>query len=140
MKNIRISVKVTYLSAEKLSEQIPPQIQFQMQLSYPSGQLTNVNGVLTAPFVFTLSTVPPLATISLKGKVRIEGDKDKVRSIEEKIKSKQPPPFVLQAIMQYVILETIILAREIGIPPPIPVPVPLPQKKAGRHEIRYGPV
>ncbi|RLG75200.1 MAG: hypothetical protein DRO23_04630 [Thermoprotei archaeon] len=121
-----ITVKFTSIFAERVSEKLPPQIQYHTQLTVPSGDIEKTSLKLKIPFVFNMTTTPLVATITLKGHILVSGTEIDIKNIYEDIsKKKKPPKAIFLATLHQTLTEAIIMSREIGIPPPIPLPRPL---------------
>ena len=129
MSQVNIKVKLNYIHAEKLAELSPRQVQFQIQLTLPSGEIKTVQNKILIPYVFNLNSNPPIANVILKGEVDVIGEKEKIKSIKEGIKNKKIPREILQVVTQYTMLEAMILIKELGMPPPVPIPIPPSDKK-----------
>lgn len=131
---VTVNVRFTHISAERTIENLPPQIQFQTQLTLPSGEVDLKEDKMKIPFVFMVSTSPPVANISLKGHVIVEGANDELKKIYEDLtRKRQPPKFLISTILHNNLVETVLMSREIGVPPPIP----LPQIQTGGERGKY---
>ena len=130
-KMVNVSVSINYISAEKFWGQEKPA---------PSGVhiSTNVNimGVeqrgeaLAVPFVVTISYMPSVAQISLKGQAIVSGEKAELERLQSDYKNQRaPPPQLLQSITNVSLIEATVLSRTLNIPPPIPLPSLPPQQK-----------
>ncbi|MCD6301216.1 MAG: hypothetical protein J7L82_04015 [Staphylothermus sp.] len=116
-----ITIQLTSINAEKLSETLPPKIQFGVNLAIPSGNPFRRNNQLVVPFTFTVSTIPPVAQIVLKGNaVVISNDKKELEKMEKNIREKKMPQPLLQAVFTNMLAESVILSRSLGVPPPLP--------------------
>lgn len=118
-----IGVRIISLSAERLSESIPRKIQYSMQFSLPSGEIRRIKGtIINIPFIYTLSSSPPVINVMIKGFVDISGDEKMLATIFKQIEYKKIPQYVFQTAFQYIVFEALHVVRELGIPPPIPMP------------------
>ena len=117
-----LRVMFTHISAERVSETTPAGIQFQTQLSVPSGDLLLNERVLKVPFVFNMTSTPPIISLTLKGYVVLEGEEKELRNIYEEIKKKRAPQYIVMATLHNSMVEAILLSREVGVPPPLPLP------------------
>ena len=134
-----IAVQLTSINAEKLSATLPPRIDFNVNLAMPSGEPIRKGNQYIIPFTFTVSSMPPVVQIVLKGNVIISSDKKSdLDKIEEGIKKKQLPSQVLQAVFVNALAEAILLSRSLAIPPPVPVPQQLMQMRQVKGEERKG--
>ena len=127
-----VNVFIYDISAERLwdVEKPIPQVKVSTNLNVV-GINKKGKGILEVPFVFTINYAPPVAQISVKGRDRIKGAKDELKSIHTAYTEKKPPPpIVVQSISNVVFLESVIISRTLRIPPPIPLPkIPSVQKK-----------
>ena len=124
----KVSVFVTNLSGERLwdvERELPSQIQIAVNINM-LGIEEQTDGSLQAPFVFTVNYTPAIAQISIKGRARIQGERDEMqRIVEEHKQQKSPPAQIVQAVSSTAIAEAILISKAIGIPPPLP-PLPSP--------------
>jgi hypothetical protein len=124
----KVSVFVTNLSGERLwdvERELPSQIQIAVNINM-LGIEEQTDGSLQAPFVFTVNFTPAIAQISIKGRARIQGERDEMqRIVEEHKQQKSPPAQIVQAVSSTAIAEAILISKAIGIPPPLP-PLPSP--------------
>jgi len=130
---IRVNVSISNISAERFWDNRKPSPNIQIA--------TNINVVnierkgddsLEVPFVLTINYNPSLAQLSLKGSALVQGDKAELDKILKDYEQKKPPAqIILQSISNVVFVESIIISRILGIPPPIPLPsIPEPGKPA----------
>ena len=132
---VTVNVRFTRISAERTLETLPPQIQFQTQLTIPSGEVEIKNKKMKIPFIFIVTTIPPVANIALGGHVVLEGDDIELKRIYNDLTvKKQPPKFLITATLHNNLVEAVLMSREIGIPPPLPLPQVQPS--AGKKEYR----
>jgi hypothetical protein len=124
---VKISLTYTYIHAEKLSEQAEAQLNVNIQVTFPVS--TSISGdELVAEFLANVSSLPAFFTVSLKGKVSISAPPRELQDLHEKLKTGKTDPQLLQMLTSNIFFETMLLLRELGIPPSIPVPQP-PQTK-----------
>ena len=125
---MKVNVFVTNMTGERLWEvekDLPAQIQIAVNINV-LGIEEQSDGSLRSPFVFTVNFTPAIAQISIKGRARIQGEKDELQKILQEHKEKKAPPNqILQAISSTAIAEAILITKTIGIPPPLP-PLPTP--------------
>ena len=125
---MKVNVFVTNMTGERLWEvekDLPAQIQIAVNINV-LGIEEQSDGSLRSPFVFTVNFTPAIAQISIKGRARIQGEKDELQKIlQEQKEKKAPPNQILQAISSTAIAEAILISKTIGIPPPLP-PLPTP--------------
>lgn len=120
---VTVNIRFTHITAERTLENLPPQIQFQTQLTMPSGEVDLKETQMKIPFIFIVTTVPPVANISLKGHVVVEGPSEELKKIYKDLTAKkQPPKFLITATLHNNLVEAVLMSREIGVPPPIPLP------------------
>jgi hypothetical protein len=129
---VRVNVFIYDISAERLwdvEKPIPP-VKVSTNLNVV-GINKKPKGMLEVPFVFTISYMPAVAQISVKGRAHIKGAKDELKKIHTAYTEKKPPPpIVIQSISNIVFLESVIISRTLRIPPPIPLPkIPSVEKK-----------
>jgi hypothetical protein len=124
----KINVFVTNISGERLWEverELPSQIQIAVNINM-LGIEEMADGSLQAPFIFTVNFTPAIAQISIKGRARIQGEKDEMQKIlQEQKEKKAPPSQIIQAVSSTAIAEAILVSKTIGVPPPLP-PLPSP--------------
>ena len=131
-----VSIQLTSISAERLSEILPPKIQFQVNLSIPSAQPYERNNNIIIPFIFTIGSIPPVVQINIRGQA-IVMPKNDPKKIFNEIR-KQIPQAIVQTVFTNAVAESIILSKSLGVPPPIP-PIQLPQPRKGPTQ-PYTPV
>ena len=136
-----ISIQLVSITAERLSENLPPQIQFQVNLSIPSDQPFSRNESVIVPFTFTINSIPPVVHYSIKGRAIITPQKKRgeEKTLKEIVEKKKIPQQVVQAVFINMLAEVIVLSRSLGVPPPIP-PIQLPQPRKTTKEQHYSPV
>lgn len=119
---LRIGVQVTHLSAERLwdiEHALPPQLQIVINLNLLGFE--ERGGNLQAPFVFTVNFVPAVAQMSIRGHATVAGGKEELgKIVQESKEQKSPPQQIAQSILNITIAEAVILAKTIGVPPPLP--------------------
>jgi hypothetical protein len=124
----KINVFVTNISGERLWEverELPSQIQIAVNINL-LGIEEMTDGSLQAPFVFTVNFTPAIAQISIKGRAKIQGEKNEMQKIlQEQKERKAPPAQIIQAVSSTAIAEAILVSKTIGVPPPLP-PIPSP--------------
>jgi len=135
-KMVHVSVSINYISAEKFwgqEKQAPPGVHISTNV--------NIMGVeqrgeaLAVPFVVTISYMPSVAQISLKGQAIVSGEKAELERLQNDYKNQRaPPPQLLQSITNVSLIEATVLSRTLNIPPPIPLPSLPPQQKPEKGE------
>ena len=138
---MKVNVFVTNMTGERLWEvekDLPAQIQIAVNINV-LGIEEQSDGSLRSPFVFTVNFTPAIAQISIKGRARIQGEKDEMQKIlQEQKEKKAPPNQILQAISSTAIAEAILISKTIGIPPPLPpLPTPPASQAPPKADSRY---
>jgi len=125
---MQISVFLTQLSAERLwgiDRPQPEHVELNVNINVLEPEKKS-DTMIETPFIFAVAYNPSIAQINIKGRVRILGEAQEIAKMLNDYKEKKPPsPSVVQTIANITVAETIILARSIGVPPPIP-PLPAP--------------
>lgn len=86
---IPISIQLVGISAERLSQAIPPRVDFSINLTLPSGEIMRKGNQVTIPFVFTVMSTPPIVQITLKGSVMVSASSESdAKKLEEDIMNK----------------------------------------------------
>ncbi|MGQ9542689.1 MAG: hypothetical protein ACUVTM_01175 [Candidatus Bathyarchaeia archaeon] len=137
---VNIRVFVTQISGERLwgiDAPLPSEVQIAINVNLLGFERKSAS-IVEAPFVFTVSFTPSVAQISIKGKAQTIGEENELNQIMDDYKNrKPPPPFIAQAISNAAVAEAIVIAKTIGIPPPIP-PIPIPEEQPRpRPDARY---
>ncbi len=136
---LSIAVQLSSINAERLAETMPPKIQFNINLALPSNQPFMRNNQFIIPFTFTLTSMPPVVQITLRGNAIVSSnDKNELKKLDEDIKKKRIPPMIVQTIFTHMIAECIILSRSLGTPPPLPG-LPQPPVQGLEKKERSGP-
>ncbi len=138
---MKVNVFVTNMTGERLwdvEKDLPSQIQIGVNINV-LGIEEQSDGSLRSPFVFTVNFTPAIALISIKGRAKIQGEKDELQKIlQEQKEKKGPPGQVIQAISGTAIAEAILISKTIGIPPPLPpLPSPAASQAAPKTDNRY---
>jgi hypothetical protein len=140
---IRVNVSISNISAERFWDNRKPSPNIQIATNINVVNIERKGDVLEVPFVLTINYNPSLAQLSLKGNALVQGDKVELDKILKDYEQKKPPAqIILQSISNVVFVESIIISRILGIPPPIPLPsIPEPgqpadAKPAGRDYSR----
>ena len=138
---MKVNVFVTNMTGERLWEvekDLPAQIQIAVNINV-LGIEEQSDGSLRSPFVFTVNFTPAIAQISIKGRARIQGEKDEMQKIlQEQKEKKVPPAQILQAISSTAIAEAILISKTINIPPPLPpIPAPPAEPAPAKADSRY---
>ena len=132
----KVGVFLTNLSGERLWEverDLPQQVQIAVNINM-LGIEEQKDGSLLAPFVFTVNYTPAIAQISVKGRAKIQGEKEELQRILQDHKGQKPPPAILiQAVSTSAIAEAILISKTMGVPPPLP---PLPTPPATHAQVK----
>ena len=130
---MRIDIRITQLSGERLwdyDKPLPSKVNLSININLMELTRRDESSV-EAPFMFTISYSPPIAHISIKGKVCASGSSDEISSMmDEQQRTKRPPAQLLQAVSSACMVEAVIISRSINVPPPIP---PLPAPPSGKE-------
>jgi len=141
---LRVTIQVTNISGERYwaaDNPLPSQVQIAVNINIVGLEQKN-ESTAEAPFVFTVSYIPSIAQLSIKGKAQISGDRAEVsQMIDESKRNRPPPATVIQAVSSIAMADAIIISRSLGIPPPLP-PMGVPtegaaQQPGPRKESRY---
>ena len=129
MVNVRVFIST--ISAERFWEIDRPFPPVKISTNLNVVGVEKKKEILEIPFVFTISYVPAVAQINIKGKARVSGDKKELETIYNSYKEKKPPPpTIIQPISNVVFVESVLISRTVNIPPPIPLPqIPQMTKK-----------
>lgn len=134
-----VSVQLSSINAERLSENLPPKMQFNVNLALPSSNPYRRNNQYIIPFTFTVSSMPPVVQIVLKGNaIVITTSKNELDKLEKDIRNKKIPSPIVQAIFTNMLAESILLSRSLGVPPPLPG-LPQFQSQKPRDKISQQP-
>jgi hypothetical protein len=137
---IKVNVSISNISAERFwdNRKPAPNVQINTNMNVVSID-KKADDLLEVPFILTINYNPSLAQMSIKGSAYVQGDKPELEKIQHDYEQKKPPAqIILQSISNVVFTESILVARVLGIPPPVPLPV-IPeqgkqpeQKQSGR--------
>jgi len=126
-----ISVQLTSINAEKLATTLPPKVEFNVNLTLPSGEPIRKGNQYILPFTFTVSSLPPIVQIVLRGNALvIAKNENELKKLDKDVKEKKIPPPIIQAIFTNAIADSILISRSLGIPPPVPGISQLQQMKS----------
>ncbi|MEM4476164.1 MAG: hypothetical protein QXS73_04310 [Desulfurococcaceae archaeon] len=132
---------VSSITAEKLTEVLPPQIQFQVNLHMPSSQPYRRDEAVVIPFALTISTIPPVVHISLKGQTMIVPRSDEGKKLcNQIISEKKVPAQFIQTAFMNVLADVVIISKTLGVPPPLPPLFQQAMQQTGEKEQRYSPI
>lgn len=137
---MRIDAFVTMISCERLWD-------IEREIPAPLHVIVNVDilafdekaeGSVQFPFLFTVNFVPAVAQISMRGQVTLQGDRDEVQKIlREGAEQKMSPAPVIRAVTETGLAEAILVAKTIGIPPPLPSIRPLTAEAPAKKQSQY---
>ncbi len=131
-----MSESVTQISGEKYMDLEKGMVNIQVTTNISIQKMVQSEGMLDFSFVFTVNYNPAIATLHIKGSVKVTGDEKELgeikRAFEEK---KNPPPVILQTISNVGFLEGIVMSRSLNIPPPIPLPSVMPQQQGKEGKV-----
>ncbi|MET1160749.1 MAG: hypothetical protein ABWW65_07300 [Thermoprotei archaeon] len=133
-----MSIQFNSINAEKLVASLPPKIEFSINLTLPSGEPVRRGTQYHLPFIFSVSTKPPVIQIMLKGIAIVMSSGDELDKLDKDVRARKIPSPIIQAILVNSIAESIILARSLGVPPPVPVPPQLGQQLMEQKKNKFG--
>jgi hypothetical protein len=129
-----VTIQLSSINAERLAENLPPKVQFNVNLSLPSSNPYRRENQYIIPFTFTVSSMPPLVQIILKGNaIVLTTSRSELDKLDKDIRNKKIPPPIIQAIFTNMLAESILLSRSLGVPPPIPGLPQIQPQKPGRE-------
>lgn len=132
---------ISSITAEKLTEALPPQIQFQVNLHMPSSQPYRRDEAVVIPFALTISTIPPVVHISLKGQTMVVPRSDEGKKLcNQIISEKKVPTQFIQTAFMNVLADVVIISKTLGVPPPLPPLFQQTIQQTGEKEQRYSPI
>lgn len=73
-------------------------------------------------FITDINYSPAIAHINIKGEGILKDDNEIFEIIEKYNKKETLPPYLIQTIINFSIIEATVLTRSLNIPPPIPLP------------------
>jgi len=122
---INVAVIVLGVSGERLLDPDKPiEGHVQITTNITVSDVEFKENSLRVRFVFTASYMPAIATITIKGMARVLGASEDLNRIYNEHLNKKPLPLpILQAISNAAFTEAVIVARSLGVPPPVPLPV-----------------
>jgi hypothetical protein len=116
-------ILLNQISGERLMEPNKGIINVQMATNISVVKMTANDDSLEFGFVFTVNYNPALATINIKGSLKVMGEKKELDDIKKAYGEKKTlPPPILQTISNIGFMESIMLSRSLNIPPPLPLP------------------
>ncbi|MEM2416427.1 MAG: hypothetical protein QW755_04050 [Nitrososphaerota archaeon] len=103
--------------------------------------ITNIQKIekgIKFSFITNINYSPSIAYISIKGEGILENDEE-ILEIKEKYDKKESlPPYLIQSIINFSIVEATILTRSLNIPPPIPLPkLSVEEKDKDKNKLTY---
>lgn len=112
------------LSAERFLEHgqsAPGGVQVSTNVNITS--VKPVAGGVLVSFITSINYSPSIAQVTIRGDVRISGEREKVDEILNSHANKQPvPPMLVESILGYSIVEATAVSKTLNIPPPFPLP------------------
>lgn len=82
------------------------------------------DGSIRIGFVFKVDCNPPIATLDIRGSTFITAtSSEELKELENQLSQNRVPPPILMATFSYVLPLLSLLARELGLPPPVPPPI-----------------
>lgn len=121
--NVNVNVSLVQVSGEKLMDLERGMTNLQVTTNISIIKMLQIDGSLDFSFVFAVNYNPAVANLTLKGNVRVAGEKNALDDIKKAFEEKKSlPPMILQTISNVSFIEGVLLARSLNIPPPIPLP------------------
>jgi hypothetical protein len=121
---LRVNVSIASISAERFwdtRKPIPP-IQINTNINIV-GMDKKPDGSLDVPFVLSIGYNPSIGQINLKGTAYVSGDQNEIDKILSDFeKKKAPAQIIIQTVSNVSLIEAVLIARTLNIPPPIPLP------------------
>lgn len=124
-KLMNINMALTQISGEKLveMEKSVVNIQIATNIAVLKATYNEGTGILELGFVFTVNYNPAIATITIKGTVKITGEKKELEDMKKAFDERKAlPPVIMQNISNVGFVESVVLSRSLNIPPPLPLP------------------
>ncbi len=133
---LNINVSLTQITGEKLLELAGGPVNLQVTTNISITKVTYVD-VLDFNFIFVVNYNPAIASLTIKGSVKVSGEKSELEAIKKSFDEKKVlPPQILQTISNISFVEGVMLSRSLNVPPPLPLPTITPQEMGER---RAGP-
>ena len=131
---MEVSVFLRHSTCDRLWDHrraMPPHVNIKVDLSILEWAQKEAGvAEAEASFTYTVNYLPSVAQISLKGAVRVAGEKKEVDEVlEAERQKKSPPSAVFQAVINFCTAQAIMLAQSTNVPPPIP-PIQILERKA----------
>lgn len=136
---LKISVRTTHISAERLWDvdaPLPAPVQIHLSVTVHKLEPAGV-GKAKAGFIVAASYNPPIAQISVKGVVLVQGKENEIKEAIKSSSSGKPPNQVVQAVFTSAIADAVVVSRSIGVPPPVPAPAPPKQPQGTQGSMEY---
>lgn len=134
---LQVNITILKVSAERFLTDIPPQpIHIGISVNILTAE-SKGESKLEIPFLLSVNYNPPIASINVQGRAIVTGDRDEVRKVHGDCqKDKGPPQAIAQTISNVAIVEALLLARSLNVPPPIPLPQIQEPKREGKVDYR----
>ncbi len=133
---MNLNVSLTQITGEKLLELDKGPVNLQVTTNISITKVTYTD-VLDFTFIFVVNYNPAIASLTIKGSVKISGEKGELEEIKRSFDEKKVlPPQILQSISNISFVEGVILSRSLNVPPPLPLPTIAPQVA---RETKTGP-
>ncbi|MCK5625534.1 hypothetical protein KAI11_01630 [Candidatus Bathyarchaeota archaeon] len=136
---LKVNVAITNISAERfwdIQKPIPP-IQIGTNINVISIEREKQN-TLKVPFVLSINYNPSISQINLKGSAYVVGEPKEIEKIlKDHEQKKPPPPLIVQSIVNFAFIESVLISRTLNVPPPIPLPkIPNVKNRSRKHAER----
>jgi len=123
-----LAFRIEAIRAERYTFELAGQLVANMNITL--GRLERRGEGYSTTFLIRVDYAPPVATVEVKGAVQVTPlSEEERRELEEGASRGQPTPQLLASIYAYTLPILALLAREIGLPPPVPIPVPRPPEQ-----------
>ncbi len=122
-----LAFRVEAVRAERYAFEPLQQLAANMNLTI--GRLERAGQAYSAGFIVKVDFSPPIASIEVRGTVHVAPASEEERGeLERSASTGQPLPPLAVSIYAYVLPVVALLARELGLPPPVPMPFVEPER------------
>ncbi|MEM2083563.1 MAG: hypothetical protein QXP60_08505 [Nitrososphaerota archaeon] len=128
---MQVRIFLKSFSAEKFIENDQfISTQFNISTNVNVTNIQKIEDGIKFSFITDITYSPSIAHINIKGEGILKDD-EKIFEIVEKYDKKEAlPPYLIQTIVNFSIIEATVLTRSLNIPPPIPLPkISIEEKK-----------
>ncbi|MEM1516626.1 MAG: hypothetical protein QXT50_04890 [Thermofilum sp.] len=128
---MQLSISYTFLQVEKIAEGFQGPLNVNVQVTFPLLTERISETAISVGFAANVSSSPPFFSVIMRGKVLIQGSREEIEKVAEKLKVQPGDPELVQMVTSNLIFEAMLLLREIGVPPVLPLIPAAPQKPSG---------